>query len=725
MGLEMAAVGSWGYGLAATAYAVFLLYLYSAWRGGLPGAMLLIAALCSALWGAANLAWIAAPGLLTAQLAGFSDALRNGGWLIFLIVLLRPLQGKTPGWLVVTVVVILMGQILTAALATAELLPSFPSVRVLLVFFLASAVLGLVLVEQVLRSLPSDSRWALKPACLGLAGGFIFELYLFADGFLFGRLDTDVWAVRGVVHTMIIPLVALSAARTPSWSVRISVSREMAFHSTALALSGLYLVAIAAAGYYVRYAGGQWGRALQLTLLFGGLLLLGVFLFSGAQRARLRVFLNKHLFPYRYDYRNEWLRFTEALSTAGDPMDLGQSVIKALADLVESSGGVLWLRDANDRFAAHAHLNHAPSNAVESAESPFCRFIEEHDWIVNLEATRAAPGAAESPQIPGWLSELPDAWLVVPLKAAGVLVGFVVLGSARTRFDVNWEVLDLLKTAQQQAASYLARMQATEALIESRKFDSFNRMSAFVVHDLKNLVAQLSLMLRNAERHKTNPAFQEDMIETVAHVESRMRALMMQLQEKRAIESRRYVDVVRLVERIRVSKRHQLPAVALDIELQGAQEVYAHPERLERVIGHLVQNALDATPQGGKVTVRIDKTSSGTVRIAVIDTGCGMSAKFVRDRLFKPFQSSKSSGMGIGAFETQQYVHELGGTLNVESQEGVGTTVSVELPLVRRVRDSAVAPGRSLEGPYREDESAGDGGVDDENDREAADATYR
>lgn len=725
MGVQMAEVVAWGYGLAAVAYGLFALYLYLAWRGGLPGGSLVLAAGLTALWALANVLWIAYPADATALIAGIADVLRSGAWLAFLLILLGPLQLSPLRWPYVVTAAVVAGELVAVSLAASNLSVGVPPVQLVLASFLCGAVLGLVLVEQLFRSLPPDSRWGLKPLCLGLAGGYIFELYLFADGFLFGRLDPDVWAVRGIAHMMIIPLVALSAARTPAWTVRISVSREMVFHSTALALSGLYLLVIAAAGYYVRYAGGGWGRALQLALLFGGLLLLGVFVFSGSQRARLRVFVNKHLFPYRYDYRKEWLRFTQALSTAGDAMDLGQSVIKALSDLVESGGGLLWMKDSSGRFVVQARLNHPPCSAVEDETSAFCRFIDEREWIVNLEELRMQPPEHRVPQIPEWLARLPDAWLVVPLKSSGALVGFVVLGTARTRFEINWEVLDLLKTAQRQAASYLARMQATEALIESRKFDSFNRMSAFVVHDLKNLVAQLSLMLKNAERHKANPAFQQDMIETVAHVESRMRALMTQLQEKRSIEPCRRVDVPALVERIRLAKRHQRPAVAVVADPALRHEVYAHPDRLERVIGHLVQNALDATPQDGKVIVHVDNIDGRMVRIVVEDTGAGMSERFIRDRLFKPFQTSKTSGMGIGVYETQQYVHELGGSLRIESEEGCGTAVSIELPFAGRAQDDIGADAPVQESRDRHGDADGVHSMSGDDDRKTANASDR
>ena len=250
----------------------------------------------------------------------------------------------------------------------------------------------------------------------------------------------------------------------------------------------------------------------------------------------------------------------------------------------------------------------------------------------------------------------------------------------RAPFEIDWEVLDLLKTAQRQAAGYLERMLAAEALLEARKFDSFNRMSAFVVHDLKNLVAQLSLMLKNAERHWSNPEFQKDMLETVAHVEGRMRGLMIQLQEKRPIDPPRVVDVVQVLRNVCQSKRGQLPEVELVEPSEQQAQAKAHPERLERIVGHVVQNAIDATDANGEVRVSLEAADDVCLRIVVEDSGCGMSADFLRDRLSRPFQTTKSSGMGIGVFETRQYLNEIGGDLRFESEVGRGTRVTIQLP---------------------------------------------
>ena len=267
----------------------------------------------------------------------------------------------------------------------------------------------------------------------------------------------------------------------------------------------------------------------------------------------------------------------------------------------------------------------------------------------------------------------------MPLCVGDELIGFVVLASARTQLDVNWEVNDLLKTAGRQAASFLAQMQATEALLEVRKFDAFNRMSAFVVHDLKNIVTQLSLMMKNAKRLHANPEFQQDMLLTIENSLDKMRQLMLQLREGATPPGTAFgVDLARVAERIEANAASR--GRKLELMLDDKVFTRGHEERLERIVGHLVQNALDATPAEGRVWLRLGRLA-GQARIEVGDTGHGMTQEFIRDRLFKPFQTTKNAGMGIGAYESFQYVRELGGTITVKSEPGQGTQVTLLLPL--------------------------------------------
>ncbi|MDR3212795.1 MAG: PEP-CTERM system histidine kinase PrsK, partial [Azoarcus sp.] len=338
-------------------------------------------------------------------------------------------------------------------------------------------------------------------------------------------------------------------------------------------------------------------------------------------------------------------------------------------------------------YAIHARVNYPEVEVMEASNSSLLRFMREKEWIVDLEEYRRNPAAYPDLVLPGWLATVfPDAWLLIPLPGGSGLIGFVMLAAPRTRFEINWEVLDLLKTARHQAASDLERGLVAEDLLEARKFESFTRMSAFVVHDLKNLVAQLSLMLRNAERHKNNPEFQADMLETVAHVETRMRGLMVQLQEKRSIDPPRALNIIKVLENVRHAKRERLPSVELKLPQENSVlMVQAHPERLERVLGHMVQNALEATPEDGNVTISLSSDNRERIRILVEDNGCGMSETFIRERLSRPFETTKASGMGIGVYETRRYIRELGGEVMYESAEGVGTKVSIELPLHTRL----------------------------------------
>ena len=630
--------------------------------------------------------------------ANLFEVLRDALWLAFLVTLLatarrRPRVFGEPLRAVTIALggfcVVLIGMVLFHR-PTAHELFSTPDYFTGIAGRLVLVLTGIVIVEQLYRNVQSEQRWGVKFLCLGTGGLFAYDFYLYSDAMLFKRLDLAIWDARGIVNTIVVPLIAISAARNPAWSLDIAVSRRILFHSAALIAAGVYLLGMAGAGYYLRYFGGQWGTVFQVTFLFGALILLIVVLFSGTARARLKVFLSKHFFTYRYDYREEWLRFTRTLSEGEPGVQLRERSIKAIAELVESPGGALWLKRDNGIFERTGHWNLPDAAGILDRESPFTNFLERRQWVVNIDECDIHPERYDDLEVPAFLRALARAWLVVPLISHEHLVGFIVLARSRGQVALNWEVSDLLKTAGSQAASYLAQLEAANALLVSRQFESFNRMSAFVVHDLKNLVSQLSLIMSNAEKHKHNPEFQQDMLETIENSVAKMRRLLTQLKTGDPVPEASTVISLETVLNDAIALQAGFSLVPTLESRSGALRTVACRERLVRVLGHLIRNAIEATPDNGKVKILLTDVEDFAV-IEVADTGQGMSERFIRDKLFQAFESTKPTGMGVGTYECSQYVVQLGGRIEVESAEGRGTLFRVFLPIAAQDKGESIA----------------------------------
>jgi putative PEP-CTERM system histidine kinase len=678
MSFGQAAIAS--YALAAVLHlwlGLRLIFVTAATERSTPIARALrFALLCTAAWaGTALITQLRAePGWIAAAL--MLDAVRYGAWLLLLMLLLQPQR-----WLHAFA----RALVLTAVALPALALVGWPLPHLGSTVTLALPVLGMLLLEQLYRNVSEDLRWGAKPMCIGLGCVFVFDLYLHSHGVLFGQSEPHTLVVRAAVHSLAVPALAVTLRRQALRPRALKLSHSMVFHTLTLLLVGGYLLTISAIGYYLREFGGDWGQALQVGFGVAALAALAMLMGSGAARARLRVFVGKHFFRYHYDYRTEWLRFTAALSANPGSGDFGSQVVRGLGDMVESPAGTLWIAAADStHYFPVAHWNSVRVQAREVSNSAFINFMRERDWLVDVQELIQCPERYDGLSPPCWLAADTTAWVVVPLPVAQEFTGFVVLARPRTPVALNWEVRDLLKTAGRQAGIFIARMRAAEALLEARKFEAFNRMSAFVVHDLKNIVTQLSLMMKNAKRLQHNPEFQQDMLATVENALEKMRQLMLQLREGEApAHGRHGVDLAALAHRLQSEVRSR--GHALDIEVVQPVQARGHEQRLERVVGHVVQNALDATSADKRVWLRIER-SVGQAKITVGDDGCGMSPDFVANRLFKPFNTTKTGGMGIGAYESAQYLKELGGSISAFSEPGKGTVITMLIPLIETER---------------------------------------
>ncbi len=694
----MLGVATLGYVVSAFAFLVLAGLLSTAWRGRQEGGMLLLASVLSAVW-AGIAAYQASLGYYTSVYMLAAEILRDAGWLGFLLLIMAKARRQNMARLLLWVggsltvaVMLILGYVVIGGYA----LPVGMGFGLQVFLFLVLALLGLVLVEQIFRNTPLELRWSIKYLCLGLGGLFAYDFYLYSDALLLKSLDEEIWGARGYINAIIVPLIAVSAARNPQWSLDVFVSRSFVFHSSAMMGGGIYLLAMAAGGYYIKYVGGDWSGLGQLVFFFGAILILIAVLFSGHLRARLRVFLSKHFFNYRYDYREEWLRLIQNLSETQLDSSLKTTVISAIAKIVESPGGMLWLQKDIEGYQLEAGWNMPDEVSFQQHENKaLLSFLSERKWVIDLDELDAEPESYQGLRLPPWLKRVSDAWLVIPLfmgsevsltssgggVPSSVVMGFVVLRRPRTKVQINWEVRDLLLTTGRQCAGYLALLKANEDLVDARQFEAFNRLSAYVVHDLKNIVAQLSLIVTNAVRHRENPVFVDDAFATVENTVDKMNRMLAQLRQAHvdsSDNSRIELNAI-LTE---VVKHHAGAQPVPELIASGEDMVIiANEDRFAVVIGHLIQNAQEATADDGFVRLSVCREGDHAL-LLIKDNGCGMDNAFLRERLFRPFDTTKgNAGMGIGVYESREFIHNLGGQLDVHSRTGEGTTFFIRLKL--------------------------------------------
>jgi putative PEP-CTERM system histidine kinase len=541
------------------------------------------------------------------------------------------------------------------------------------------SIIALICVEQLYRNY-SYSRivklWSLISCAI-----FVYDIYLFSYSLVFNEIDTELWQARGAINgiaALILSLGSLALSGQSSHNAKFSLSRPVAFYTASMTAAGSFLALIAMGGYYVQLYGGSWGTIIQILVLFLAVLSISIVFISRTIRSRLNVWINKNFFHHKYDYRVEWLQLINYLSRTPDVQNFHLRAITAVASIFKSPRGALWLLQ-NERYVpvSTMHLSLPTQSTEEPINTPFCQGLQQ-EWVFS-------PYSQDKDQnelnkvLPEWIFAIPDLWLVLPLLIEQDLLGFIILTKPSTQdVALTWEDLDLLKNVGRQVASYIDRQQAADLIAESRQFDAFNKLTAFIMHDLKNLIAQLALVVENAAKHKDNPAFVEDAINTIDNSVARMSNLLKKLQRNEAMELRSLELSKILMEASKKCKEIQ-PVPTLRLEDSNII-VNADPDHLLMTCIHIIKNAQEATPSNGFVDVTLRREGNNAI-ITFEDNGEGMDEAFIRNQLFKPFVTTKSGkGMGVGVYQANEYICSLGGKLSVESTPGTGTTFTLSIP---------------------------------------------
>jgi putative PEP-CTERM system histidine kinase len=670
-------LASIGYLLSTIGYAFLFLLLLTVRKRGVAKHLLLLAVAATGFWSFASLVFTPLP---VQQLLMLENT-KNLFWLLFLAACLKD-NFSTLGDLLLrkqTGIIILLPLI---ALGFAASFHHYPAWQYLLQTMIALEVL--LLLELIYRQ-ATEIRWALKPLVLYLAIISVFEFVTYANALMIEQIPAVYIAAKGYIYVSVLPFLILAIRRVKHWGVDIYVSREVVMHSTLLMVAGCYLFVMALIGYWVRYWGGQWGNTIQLVFFILSLGLLVTLFLSLGFRTKIRVFITKHFFANQFDYRHEWLKLTHCLDNrnpADSPYLTGlQGFIQALN---YASGSLIQVRAG--KFDTLAQISSSSMSEDENTVLlAFCAFFKGKNWIVAVDELRTRPYMYEGLKVNHGLLNSVSFQLVVPIYRDEVFWGLVTMyGEENTCKKLNWELRDYLSAVNAQVSTFLFHQQGAQELAENAQFSAFNRMSSFVVHDLKNVLAQIDLILCNAKLHKTNPEFIEDTFETLEHTKARMDKMLYQLTEKHAQHEgdKGRVKVSACINQ--VVEQHCASSLPVPkVKIHSEKETVLDKDKFSHVLFHLISNAQQATPDDGRIELSLEYAPGEKVLLLKIaDNGCGMSEAFIQQRLFKPFDTTKgNAGMGIGVFDAKAFLEKIGGHLLVQSTEQVGTTFTLVIPI--------------------------------------------
>ncbi|GAB4233319.1 MAG: PEP-CTERM system histidine kinase PrsK [Acidobacteriota bacterium] len=569
------------------------------------------------------------------------------------------------------------------------------------------AVAGL---ERTLRAAVGRLRWQLKFAALGLGGYFGLRVFTATEAVLFRTwtTDRDVLLAWGLLIGVALLLVALR--RGGDLDLDVYVSQAAIRGSVTVMVVGAYLVGVGVVAQLLRNLG--WASEIRDVVVFIAVLAVLAVVLSDRAQQDLKTWTRRHFRRPTHDYRRIWTRFSREIPDRLDPAAVGRTVTRIAADTLEALTVSLWVYEGGTlRLLASTGADQEPLVPVPR----LLEVAQKAESVARIEGvpSRSAYRGAE------------QAVYVAPLREKQELLGALTVAERVRGRPLSWEDEELLQSLAEESAALLLNARLARRLQETSELAAFQSLSAFVLHDLKNLASGLSLTVQNLPKHFHNPEFREEALQTISRSVEKMREICNRLAVVRERPAVRPVpaDLRRLLEQWLQELQAQVgPALAGRLEETGP--VALDPEAMRKVVVNLVMNAVEAVQEAeegqGKLEVGSWKLEEGEggvrgrdefqvsgfrfqeggesgsgeedwqvlVRcgregewafIEVRDRGCGMTEEFIAERLFHPFQTTKAKGMGIGLYQSKLIVEEHGGRIEVASRPGAGTVFRVWL----------------------------------------------
>jgi putative PEP-CTERM system histidine kinase len=550
-----------------------------------------------------------------------------------------------------------------------------------------ACVAALMNFEATFMSAVGSDRWKVKFEVIGAGSILAVLIFYFSQGLLYRTLDVNLMAVRSIILAISSGLI-LYARRYREDGVHIIVSRYILFRSLTLLSVGVYFIVLGLLGEAMKYFEVSFAQYVTIFFAFAGGIALVVLLLSDQLRRRVKVFISKHFFAQKHDYRHTWIALTNRLVST-TPAAMEQGILAAYCEMFGLGGASLYLFDrGSGRYmpAAQHALPHAVPRAETglSASAGLLSYFLDQNRVWNLADAEYAPTEEERS-----FAAVTKAQFVVPLICNHQVEALVVFGRQVAPEQFTFEDYDLMKTMARQSALVLSNLRLSEELIETRELAAVARLSSFVVHDLKNLTYSLSLIMDNAEEHMGNADFQRDMMGTVRHTIENMKSLTQRLKSipGKSGTSRESHDLHELSTAV-VGELKKMRSHARIVCRGTSALSLVDGDEIKKVIVNLVQNGLDAAGEEGTILVETGM-NNGHAYFSVSDTGCGMTKDFMENQLFKPFRTTKAKGLGIGLYQCKQIVEAHGGMLVVKSEAGKGSVFTVYLQATDRSPDRA------------------------------------
>jgi len=674
----------WGHEAAFLVYLVFAAIVAMRSSRTLHAALFLIVMLFTAAWAQSFVAVYL--GYAPIWLEGVMATARDASWLALSLALMQRNANHTGYFRALAAVAALL-VVAQIGLGLNDLMVgAVAGVRIdVTLIRLAMTILGFVTVENVMRNASKGELWALKHWAIGFSGVLIFQLLARIPEFLMHEPDLSLAVATPLVYIIALPFFVVSSTRLPQLKVRVHSSRGFAFYSTSLVAVGIMLQGIALAAWYVRTYGGSNGTALAAVVAFSGVAGVLAALVSSGVRSRFRRFINENFFSLKYDYRVEWEKAIREL-TVNPGQDTPERVLRILCDLMDTSGGAIWLyRESWRQFTPAAKRGDTLMVSPVPEDDPRIEALRSgEEAFISFEEDEREGSGLFSP----WRRFVDHAWIVVPMRYRSAVAGFAILNQPRASRTLDWEDQSLLRLVAMQLAAYLVQEETAQSLADARQLEDFNKRFAFVVHDIKNTIGQLRLMVSNITKFGDEKEFRDDMVITLGNSVERLEGMLKSLtvvgaQRPKVGTDHQVIELIEFLEKFTKEKCSLGHNVLLSTNLSNSSLVRTDFDILHRVLEHVVSNALEASAAG--TAVKIDASAGkNTLQIAVLDQGSGMTQQFVNEELFRPLKSTKRGGFGIGGYQVRELMRDLGGDVTVESIVGKGTCVTLSLPLASK-----------------------------------------